>query len=104
MVTIRRLFGSNAIIVNPNCTTVEGQAAKVVGDDRMVTVFRPLVERCDVLVFRSAPSGRITSGVAIELEWAVELGKLILELPSALTRRRMGIIETREYLAEVGQR
>ncbi len=99
-------FGPNTIIVNPNSEGIEIRAAAVraEGGDVMA-LFRDYIEHSDVVVFRALPdSGRISAGVAQELTWARQMGKPILEFPTALARRRMGEAETREYLLEVGQR
>lgn len=106
LTTIRKIFGGKAVVINPNCaaTLREVYKAKAAGHEVMTTVFRPLVDACQVLVFRAAAGGRIPSGLSRELEWATELGKVILELPTAIIGRRMGLIETRAYLEESGQR
>lgn len=70
----------------------------------MREVFRPLVESCDVFVFRALPDGAIPAGVAGELRWALEFGKPVIELPSAIARRSLSVEATREYLKEIGQR
>lgn len=79
---------------------IPGDAGSVIMD----TVFRPLVERCDALAFRALPDGSIPAGVAQEIAWAVEFALPVIELPSSMTRRTIGVAETREYLREIGQR
>ncbi|HDZ37090.1 MAG TPA: hypothetical protein ENH62_02180 [Marinobacter sp.] len=73
------------------------------GDSVMDTVFQPLVEKCDILFFRALPDGRITAGVAREIQFARELSLPVLELPSGVIRRTMNVAETREYLRESGE-
>jgi hypothetical protein len=70
----------------------------------MERVFKPRAETCDVLVFRALPDGSIPAGVAKEIEWALAAGKPVIELPSGFRRRVLTVEQTREYLAEVGQR
>ena len=59
---------------------------------------------CDLIVFRSLPSGEIPAGVAKEIVAFVARGKPVLELPSMSLRRTLTVEETRSYLHEVGQR
>ena len=66
--------------------------------------FRPIVEACDVLAFRSHVDLYIGAGVATEIGWAQNLNKPIIELPSIMSARMIDIEQTREYLREVGQR
>lgn len=70
----------------------------------MHLVFRPLVEEADVFVFRALPDGRIPSGVALELQWARDMQKPVIELPSNISSRGMTLQATREYLHEIGAR
>ena len=72
----------------------------------MEIIFRPLVSasKCDGVVFRGLPDGRIPAGVLKELDWARECGLPILELPSNFTGRSMTVDHTREYLREIGAR
>jgi uncharacterized small protein (DUF1192 family) len=70
------------------------------GKEVMDTIFKPLVEFCDAVVFRALPDGSIPAGVARELEWAKGP---VLELPGGI-RRFLTVAETRQYLHEVGQR
>lgn len=70
----------------------------------MELVFQPLVLKADILIFRALPHGPIPAGVGQEIEWALEADMPIIELPNALTARRMTIEDTREYLRDVGQR
>ncbi|MCB1711583.1 MAG: hypothetical protein KDH96_03610 [Candidatus Riesia sp.] len=67
-------------------------------------VFFSLVDECEVFAFRSLPDGRISGGVAMELKYAREVGKLIIELPCGIYSRSLGKEETLEYLHEIGQR
>lgn len=70
----------------------------------MEVIFKPLARSCDVLAFRALPDGTIPAGVAKEIQWAIEAGKTIIELPCSLKRRTLSVELTREYLREVGQR
>lgn len=123
LVTLAKL--GFAKIINPNstpysaaCAEIRAEAAadprgfvfrdgKRYGDPSdaiMVHVFKPLVDTCDVVAFRALPDGMIPSGVAKEVWWAVNAGKIVIELPSALNRRALSTVATREYLTEIGQR
>lgn len=69
------------------------------GMDYFYTVIN---RECDGLAFRSLPYGRISAGVASEIMW--NGNRPLIELPSGIYGRGISINETREYLAEVGQR
>jgi nucleoside 2-deoxyribosyltransferase len=95
-------------VLNPNNPGVEvavtamkahyGQGCNVMG------LFEELVASCDALAFRALPDGRIPAGVCKEVLHARSLGKPVIELPSNIIGRGVTVEETREYLAEVGQR
>jgi hypothetical protein len=61
-------------------------------------------DECDLIIFRSLPDLRIPAGVAKEIEAFKVRSKAVLELPSGLSCRAITVEQTREYLAEVGQR
>jgi len=92
-------------VLNPNESphSLMAQVIKTRGENVM-TYFEGLVEGCDVLAFRALPDGRIPAGVAKEIEVAKTNHKMIIELPSRIAGRSIGVEETREYLAEIGQR
>lgn len=92
-------------VLNPNHPThAEGcQAVKDSGGNVM-DYFKPLVESAEVFVFRALPDGSIPSGVALEHEWALAAGKIIIELPSNVVRRKLDYPQTCDYLRDVGYR
>lgn len=94
--TLKRL---GFTVLNPNHPNYQ-KAAKAKGMD----AFLPLVLDCDALAFRALPDGRISSGVAMEIQWAREAGRPVIELPGSFARRYLSVTETREYLADVGER
>lgn len=59
---------------------------------------------CDCIVFRGLPGGKIPQGVFKEIAAFRKIGKPVLELPSSILEREQTLEQTREYLAEVGQR
>jgi hypothetical protein len=61
-------------------------------------------DTCDLIIFRGLPDGRIPAGVAKEIETFQARKKPVLELPAGVMGRCMCVEETREYLAEVGER
>lgn len=93
-------------VFNPNNQMVEGlvRDAKKNGDDVMEAVFKPLAQSAASLVFRALPDGSIPAGVAKEIDWALEAGVPVFELPSAVLSRVLSLEATREYLREVGYR
>ena len=102
------LFRLGHEVVNPNDLEVQERvdAAKARGEDVMETIFKPMVLSCEAVAFRALPDGRIPAGVAKEIDYAQQAKAYIpvFELPSGLRARSIGVDETREYLAEVGQR
>jgi hypothetical protein len=73
---------------------------KVVGMD----AFRPYVEACSALVFRAFPDGSVGTGVAKEIEWAHLTGIPVVEIPRQIERRTLTVKQTKDMLAELGQR
>ena len=63
-----------------------------------------IVKRCDLIAFRALPDGRISGGVAYEIEVFKDHGLPVLELPSNTKGRYMDKEQTREYLFEIGYR
>jgi nucleoside 2-deoxyribosyltransferase len=94
-------------VFNPNSGTIQEEVEKYkleFGDASTMEYFKLLVQNCDIFVFRAHPNGKIPSGVGFELNYAMELGKLIIELPSLLSTRHLSLADTREYLKLLGQR
>lgn len=96
--TLATLFGAENIL-NPNTRELDTLYKR----NYDMNMFFDLVRACDVLAFRPTPFGKITAGVAAEIQVAKESGKLIIELPNFIGRN-MSVEMTREYLSEVGQR
>jgi hypothetical protein len=96
--TLAALFGAENIL-NPNAPEIDA----LYKTNHEMKIFFDLVKTCDVLAFRPTPFGKITAGVASEIQVAKDNGKLIIELPTFIGRN-MSVDATREYLAEVGQR
>jgi len=97
-------------VVNPNSKAVREEFERwreTYGHDVSydpMDFFRGLAAECDVVVFRALPDGRISAGVAEELNAAVGKGVPVLELLRGLSWRAMSVSQTREYLCEIGQR
>ena len=72
--------------------------------EHVMEYFAELVRSCGAVAFRVLPDGSIPAGVAKEIAVANEVGKPVIELPSGISRRVITVEQTREYLAEVGQR
>ena len=91
-------------VLNPNLP--EHQAKCMAGQFGEMNYFELLVRSCNVLAFRALPHGEIGAGVALEIRVALSLsgGMPIIELPCGLTKRMIGVEETREFLRDVGQR
>ena len=98
-------FGAE--VVNPGEKIHEVECIKLMESERIknkMEYFLNLIETCDLVAFRSLPSGEIPVGVAKEISHAIEHGIPVIELPSLALRKRMTIEETRHYLAEIGER
>ena len=63
--------------------------------------FAMIVKKCDGVVFRAFPDGKIPAGVAFEISLARESGKPVIELPTAIIERGLNPEETRERLEAV---
>jgi hypothetical protein len=85
---------------NPNCAEMEAKYQHT----KDMAVFREAVSGCEALAFRAFPDGSIPAGIAKEIAWAVEMGKPVFEMPSAITRRALSVDATREVLRECGKR
>jgi len=72
--------------------------------DGAMAYFEHVVKDCQLLAFRAHADGNIGAGVVCEIDWAIEAGMPIIELPSRMLQRRLSLAQTREYLAEVGER
>jgi len=66
--------------------------------------FKPFVQVCEALFFRAFPDGSIGAGVAKEIAWAQEKDIPVVEIPRQISRRTLTVDETRDMLAELGQR
>ena len=72
--------------------------------EEVMKYFRQFATTCDAIAFRALPDGSIPAGVAKEIEYFREVGKPVIELPTALSTRVMTVDGTREYLKECGYR
>jgi len=66
--------------------------------------FKDLVKESNVVFFRSFFDGSIGQGVYKEINWAIEEGKPIFEMPRRIKNRELSIEDTREVLLECGRR
>lgn len=69
-----------------------------------MSYFKSAVAACDALAFRAHADGTIPAGVAFEIGCAREAGMPVIEMPSCVGRRTLGIKQTREWLREAGHR
>lgn len=69
-------------------------------------VFGAIVRGCDILAYKPVPDGRISSGVALEIDAAKRAGIPVICLPndSEILRNRMTGEETRALLRDTGTR
>lgn len=83
---------------------ITGKAVQKGAAKHGMSFFKPLVEKADILFFRSFADGSIGAGVHQEIMWAQDAGIPVLELPTGLYRRQLNSTGTREMLALLGQR
>jgi len=92
-------------VTNPNSPEVRYMFDDYRGEhDNYMGFFEILAAGHDITAFRALPSGHIPSGVHLEVVAAQNAGKIILEIPCAITRRSLSHVETVEYLQEIGER
>lgn len=83
-VVMKHLEKCGFMVINPNnpITELEYRVAKSTGGfDKAMRVFYNLIDRCDVLAFTPFRDGMISSGVKLELEYAIKADKPVLEVP-----------------------
>lgn len=104
-----------ALLKSLSCKEVVNPGDPEVQDDQLFwTESRPvggpmdyglsLVADCDALAFRAFPNGVIPAGVGKEIEKALELAMVVIELPSLVSTRVMSVEQTRELLSGLGRR
>jgi hypothetical protein len=86
-------------LVNPNKEELQNRY-KTEGMD----VFLQAVSECGVVCFRSFPDMKISAGVKKEVDKGIELGLLIIELPTITDNRILSVDDTRAYLKYLGYR
>lgn len=86
-------------VLNPNGPQHQKGAKK----DGMA-YFESVVLSCDALAFRALPDGKISSGVAQEIQWAQKAKMPIIELPGSFLQRFLTYPQTVEYLLDTGER
>ena|SRR5271166_1004661 len=94
--TITRL-GYEVLEINTPAIQAEAKVKKM-------DVFKPLVQRCHALFYRSFIDGQIGAGVAAEIGWALDMNIPVMEFPRLVVPRTMSIEATRQYLIELGLR
>lgn len=72
------------------------------GSNKVMEYFTNIVRTCDVVAFRSLPTGQLLSGISAELQAAMDANILIIELPCSVKTRMMEYPETKQYLIELG--
>lgn len=93
--TIEKVFYYGEIY-NPNCKDCEDGYKK-----EGMEYFKNKVKSSKLLVFRSFTDGKISSGVAKEIEWALEDNIPVIELPTYYDRK-LSVEETRVYIKNCG--
>lgn len=92
-------------VVNPNTPNIQAECddfIKTNGREHVMDYFKSLVENCDLVAFRAIPNGDILSGVAAEVQHALDWNIPVIELPCSLQARMMDYPETKQYLTELG--
>jgi hypothetical protein len=92
-------------VINPNTPEIQigcDEHIESYGRETVMNYFRDIVEECDVLAFRAIPNGDILSGIAAEVQHALDWNIPVIELPCSLQSRMMDYPETKQYLIELG--
>jgi len=71
-------------------------------NENSMEYFKIIIKSCDLLAFRTLPTGEILSGIAKEITYAQEFGLPIIELPSNIEYRSWDYKRTKQYLNELG--
>ena len=94
-------------VLNPNSGTIQEDIERyktTIGVDNYMSYFEHLIQSCEIFAFRAHVDGKIPSGVGYELDYAINSGKSVIELPTLVSSRRLSLDDTREYLKLTGQR
>lgn len=86
-------------VVNPN-NPVSASCYEAEG----MSYFKTVIRETAALAFRANADGTINAGIAQEIEWARELLRPVIELPSAINRRTLTVSQSRDYLRDEGAR
>jgi nucleoside 2-deoxyribosyltransferase len=90
-------------VVNPNNEKVQIECQEFAKKTKNVMgYFEQIVQDCDLVAFRGLPDSKILSGVATEVNHALNLGIPVIELPCSLQARMMEYPPTKQYLTELG--
>lgn len=94
------------IVINPNQPHVQEivEIIKKVSPENVMTCFDIIIDKCDVLAFRSHLDGKIPSGVGYEIKYALSKNKPVFEIPLLFENRFLSYNETKEYLKLLGNR
>lgn len=66
--------------------------------------FRKIIQECDIVAFRAYPDFKIPAGIFKEVQWAIDMGKPVIELPAKFKERGLTVEATVHRLREAGQR
>lgn len=83
-------------LINPNKEEIQEQYAA-----EGMQAYIKLVDKSDLVIFRSFVDGKISAGVYKEI---IATGKPVLELPTITSKRVLSVEDTREYLKLLGKR
>lgn len=94
-------------VINPNNQKMQIEVEEYrlrYGGALVMDYFKDIIRKCDVVIFRAHPDGKIPSGVGFEVKYALELNMPVIELPTLTSNRFLSIEDTRYYLRLLGQR
>lgn len=94
-------------VLNPNNDLVKEELKQYVanyGKDNTMDYFKKLIDECDAVIFRAHIDGKIPSGVGFEINYAMEKGLPVLELPTLISNKFLSLEDTRYYLQLLGNR
>ena len=98
---VKRIRQMGFRVVNPNSDTHKARVADMKSEGctgrEIMKYFIEVASRCDVIVFRALPDGKIPAGVDKEINSFIDSNKPVVELPFLSKRKRLSVIETSNY-------
>ena len=102
---IKLLENLGFLVINPNSEIIQSNFEtykQKYGSDSPMEYFKKVIDECDIVIFRALPHGKIPSGIADEVQHALDHHIPVLELPVNTKKRMMSYSETKDYYITLG--